>query len=191
MTPEFSVKPAGSDPAPMDHEYAGVPPDTVHVAVKEAIDVGPAAGVQDMVRGEALGETVKVDAAEATLPGFTTVTVADPADAVRAAGTVAVSCVALTQVVASVVPFHWTTEPGSSCWTQTQGEMKLAPFTVRVKSGPPATTDAGLRPEIAGTRGVTVKVAMFELAPDGYELNTWNRSVPGDIVRSRGTATVI
>ena len=39
---------------------------------------------------------------------------------------------------------------------QTQEEMKLAPFTVRVKSPLPDTTDAGLRPEIDGTSDVTL-----------------------------------
>lgn len=191
MTPEFRANPAGRAPALMDHEYGGVPPEAEQVAVKGTIDVGPAEGVQDMVSGGAvLPAMIKVAALEPIVPGFTTVMAAEPAEAVRAAGTVAVNWVALIHVVVSAAPFHWTTEPGSSCRVQTQGEMKLEPFTVRVRSDPPATTEEGLRPEIAGTSGVTVTFAIFEPVPAGYVLNTWNRRVPGGIVRSRGTATV-
>ena len=114
MTPEFRVKPASNAPAEMDHVYGCVPPAAVQVAVNGAIDAGPAAGVHDMVSGAGLLAIVNVEAVEATLPGFTTVTDAEPAEATRAAGTVAVSWPALTHVVASAVPFHWTTAPGMS-----------------------------------------------------------------------------
>jgi hypothetical protein len=50
-----------------------------------------------------------VDVAPAHV-GFTTVTEAVPAVAIRAAGTVAVSCVAETNVVVSAVPFQFTVE---------------------------------------------------------------------------------
>ena len=46
-----------------------------------------------------------------------------------------------TNVVVRFVPFHLTTEP----------EMKLVPFTVRVKAGPPAVADEGLRLVVVGT----------------------------------------
>jgi hypothetical protein len=66
--------------------------------------------------------------------GFTTVTEAVPAVAIREAGTIAVSCVEETNVVASAVPFQFTVEV----------ETKFVPFTVNVNCGPPGVTQAGL-----------------------------------------------
>jgi hypothetical protein len=66
--------------------------------------------------------------------GVTTVIEAVPAVAMRAAGTVAVSCVAETNVVANGVPFQFTVEP----------ETKLVPLTVNVNCGPPAVVQVGL-----------------------------------------------
>src|SRR5215472_17203486 len=59
--------------------------------------------------------------------GFTTVIVAVPAVAIADAGTSAVSCRLFTKVVERAVPFKFTVAP----------ERKPAPFTVRVKPGPP------------------------------------------------------
>jgi hypothetical protein len=73
--------------------------------------------------------------------GVTTVIEAVPAAAMRAGGTVAVSCVAETNVVANAVPFHLTVEP----------ETKLVPFTVSVNCGPPAVAHVGLSELIVGT----------------------------------------
>ena len=64
-----------------------------------------------------------------------------PAVAMRAAGTVAVSCVAETNVVVSAVPLHLTVEPAT----------KLVPFTVSVNCGPPAVVQVGLSEPIVGT----------------------------------------
>ena len=66
-------------------------------------------------------------------PGFRTVMEAVPFRAVFAAGTVAVSCELLTNVVASGVPFQLTVAP----------ETKPVPLTVNVKSGPPGATAEG------------------------------------------------
>ena len=66
--------------------------------------------------------------------GFTTVIEAVPAVAMREAGTVAVSCVEETNVVASAVAFHFTVEV----------ETKFVPFTVKVNCGPPAAAQIGL-----------------------------------------------
>jgi len=66
--------------------------------------------------------------------GVTAVIEAVPAVAMRAAGTVAVSCVAETNVVVSGLPFQFTVEP----------ETKLVPFTVKVNCGPPAVVQVGL-----------------------------------------------
>ena len=69
-----------------------------------------------------------------------TVIEAVPGVAMSAAGTVAVSCEADTNVVASAVPFQFTVAP----------ETKLVPFTVKVKPGPPAVAQVGLSELIVG-----------------------------------------
>jgi hypothetical protein len=53
----------------------------------------------------------------------------------------AVSCVDEPYVVVRFEPFHLTTEL----------EIKLVPFTVRVKPAPPAVAELGLRPVVVGT----------------------------------------
>jgi len=76
-----------------------------------------------------------------------TVTLAVPTLAIRAAGTVAVICVALMNVAANCVAPKATVEV----------EVKLLPFTVSVKAAPPAMALAGLRLVIVGAGGLTVK----------------------------------
>lgn len=56
-----------------------------------------------------------------------------PAEAMLFAGTEAVSCVALTNVVVRAVLPQYIVEP----------EMKPAPFTVKVNAAPPALVNAG------------------------------------------------
>jgi hypothetical protein len=73
-------------------------------------------------------------------PGFVTVTEAVPAVATRAAGTIAVSWLALTNVVASPEPFHLTTALLSN----------NVPFTVKVNCGDPARHELGLIELIVG-----------------------------------------
>jgi hypothetical protein len=73
--------------------------------------------------------------------GVTTASEAVPAVAMRAAGTVAVSWVAETKVVASAVPFQFTVDP----------ERKVVPFTVSTNCGPPAVVHVGLSELIVGT----------------------------------------
>jgi len=85
--------------------------------------------------------TVNVCALDVPPQGVTTVTEAVPAVAIKEAGTVAVSCVAETNVVVSAVAFHLTVEP----------EMKFVPFTVSVNCGPPAVAQVGLSELIVGT----------------------------------------
>ena len=55
--------------------------------------------------------TVKVAGPERYPPGLATVTAAVPVVAIKLAGTAAVNCVALTNVVVSAEPFHCTTLP--------------------------------------------------------------------------------
>ena len=86
--------------------------------------------------------------------GVTTVIEAVPAVAMRAAGTVAVSCVADTNVVASAVAFHFTVEP----------ETKFVPFTVRVNCGLPAAVQLGLIELIVGAALIVItRVAVAAL----------------------------
>src|ERR671924_543409 len=65
--------------------------------------------------------------------GFITVTVAEPAAATSLAPMLAVSWVALTNVVARAAPFHCTVEPAT----------KFVPFTVSVNAPLPAATLVG------------------------------------------------
>ena len=89
---------------------------------------------------------VKVCALDVPPHGVTTVIEAVPAVAIRAAGTVAVSCVPLTNVVASGLPFQFTVEP----------ETKLAPLTVSVNCGLPAAVQFGLSELIVGAALIVI-----------------------------------
>jgi hypothetical protein len=80
------------------------------------------------------GRTVKAMAEEVS-SAMLTVTLAVPAEAIRLAGTTAVSSVALEYVVASVISSHFAVEPG----------VKFIPEIFSVKSAPPAMTEAGVR----------------------------------------------
>ena len=73
--------------------------------------------------------------------GFTTVIDAVPAVATREAGTVAVSCVEETKLVARGAPFHFTVEV----------ETNFVPFTVKLKSALPAVVQVGLIEVVVGT----------------------------------------
>jgi hypothetical protein len=78
--------------------------------------------------------------------GFTTVIEAVPAVAMREAGTVAVSCVEETNVVASAVAFHFAVEV----------ETKFVPFTVKVNCGPPAAAQVGLSERMVGAALIVI-----------------------------------
>jgi hypothetical protein len=83
---------------------------------------------------------VNVTAFDVAPPGFATVTLAVPDEAIRLAGTEAVNCVALTNVVESAEPFHCAVDP----------DTNPAPLTVRVNAGPPAVAELGLKLLIVG-----------------------------------------
>jgi hypothetical protein len=83
--------------------------------------------------------TVKADTGETPL-AVTTVTLTEPADAIELAGTAAVNCPAFTKVVFKDAPFHSTLA----------AEVKLVPFTVKLKAAPPAVADEGERPVMVG-----------------------------------------
>jgi hypothetical protein len=81
--------------------------------------------------------------------GFTTVIDAVPAVATRDAGTVAVSCVEETKLVARGAPFQFTVEV----------ETNLVPFTVKVK--PTLTVvQVGLIKVVVGTGLLIVRVSV-------------------------------
>ena len=82
--------------------------------------------------------------------GFTTVIDAVPAVATREAGTVAVSCVEETKLVARGAPFQFTVEL----------ETKLVPFTVKMKSALPAVVQVGLIEVVVGTGLLIVRVSV-------------------------------
>jgi hypothetical protein len=109
-----------------------------------------------------------------------TFTVAVPAVARRAAGTWAVNCVALPNVVVrDVVPevlVHCTVAP----------ETKPVPVTVIAKAEAPAVAVSGLSEVIAGA-GAMVKVAGLDVAPLS---DTVTRAVPGEAIRLAATVAL-
>jgi hypothetical protein len=98
------------------------------------------------------------------------------------AGTTAVNCVALTNVVVSATPFHSTTVPA----------MKLLPVSIRVNDAPPAVAEFGVREPNVGTGfgPVTVNVCPAEVPPPGVGLKTVTEAVPAVAISEAGTAAV-
>ena len=78
------------------------------------------------------------------------------------AGMAAVNCVLLRNVVVRSAPFQRTTEP----------EAKFVPFTVRVRSAPPAVALEGDKEVGLGTGLLMVKGVALEVPPPGAGLNT-------------------
>jgi hypothetical protein len=150
---------------PLAHNVKAGPVATAEVGVRPVM-TGPAA-----VMGNA-------DALDDVPPGFTTVMLTLPCVAIRLAVTAAVSCVALTSVVGSAVPFQSTVAP----------ERKPVPLTVSVKAGPPAVAEVGLRLVITGAAGLIVKVAAADEAPPGFITTTL--ATPAAEIRFAGTAAV-
>ena len=112
--------------------------------------------------------------------GFTTVTDAVPAVAIRAVGTVAVSWVDETNVVVSAVPFQFTVEV----------ETKFVPFTVKVNCAPPAVAQVGLIEVVVGTGLLIVKVCAFDVPPPGAGFTTVTDAVPAFATRAAVTVAV-
>jgi hypothetical protein len=106
-----------------------------------------------------------------------TVIEAVPAVAIRAAGTVAVSCVPETKVVASGDPFQLTVEIAA----------KFVPFTVKVNCPPPAVAQVGLRVLMVGTATI-VNVSAFDAGP--VEFLTVIGAVPAVAIFAAGTIAV-
>jgi hypothetical protein len=78
------------------------------------------------------------------------------------------TCVADTNEVVMLVPFHCMVEL----------ETKLDPFTVSVKDEPPLRTNAGANEEIAGAGLSIMKDALADAPPLGAGLVTVTLAVP-------------
>ena len=117
----------------------------VSANVNEELPFAADEGLIERATGTGLLLEVIVNVSPEDVPppgvGLKTVTVAVPADAMFAAGTIAVTLVAETYVVVRLVPFHLTTDD----------EMKLLPFTVKVNEALPAAAEVGLKEVAAGT----------------------------------------
>jgi hypothetical protein len=112
--------------------------------------------------------------------GFTTVIEAVPGVAIRAAVTVAVSCVEDLEIMARAVPFQLTVEV----------ETKFVPFTVKVNCAPPAAAQVGLSEVIVGTGLLMVKVCAFDVPPPGAGFTTVTEAVPAFATRAAVTVAV-
>jgi hypothetical protein len=126
-----------------------VAPETKFVPVTVSVKAAPPAVAE-------AGETVVTvgipalmvkDAVAEVPPEFVTVTLAVPTLAMSLAGTAAVSCVVLTYVVVSAVPFQLSVAP----------ETKFVPVTVSVKAAPPAVAVVGESVVMVGVELLTVK----------------------------------
>ncbi len=83
---------------------------------------------------------VNANAFEVAPPGFCTVTLAVPCEAMRAADTEAVNWLPPMKLVDKADPFHCTVAP----------DRKPEPFTVRANAAPPAAAEFGLRLDSEG-----------------------------------------
>src|SRR5260370_18902965 len=92
--------------------------------------------------------TVKLTEFDAPPPGLVTVTLKVPAVAMSEAGMAAVSCVALTNIVARALPLKLTVEPLT----------KFVPFTVKVKAAAHAVALVGEMLVIVGAGVWTVSL---------------------------------
>ena len=103
-----------------------------------------------VITGAAL--IVNVCALDVPPPGLGLATVMDavPAVATRDAGTVAVSCVEETKLVARGAPFQFTVEV----------ETNLVPFTVKVNCALPAVVEVGQIEVMVGTGLLIVRVSV-------------------------------
>ncbi len=109
---------------------------------------------------------------------LTAVMLALPALAIKLAGTAAVSCAELTNVVVSAVPFHCTLAP----------ERKLVPLTVSVNPAPPAVAEVGLRLVIAGVGALMGNATAVDGVPD--KLTAVMLALPALAIKLAGTAAV-
>jgi hypothetical protein len=155
-------------------------PDTVRV--RALLPTVAEIGEREVSAGGDAGTTVKTVGELGLAPGLTTVTFTVPGFTRSEAGTWAVTCVELTYVLVSAVPFHCTTAPGKI--EPPELEKLGKPVTVSVNAGLPATAELGLMERKKAVCGVTVKVRAFEAGAPG--LTTVMDAEPGRAVREVG-----
>lgn len=97
------------------------------VSVKPALPAFALLGERELIKME---DTGKIERFDLRFGGLTTLTCRNPGACRKEAGTAAVNCVELTNVVCTTLPFISTVEV----------ETKPVPFTVRVKGGFPTVT---------------------------------------------------
>lgn len=122
---------------------------------------------------------VNVTAPVVVAPGVTTVTLAVPAVAMLAAGTLALSEVTLTNVVVSAVPFQLIVEPLT----------KLLPVAVSVNVAPPAVAELG---DTEDNTGAGAACTTNETAADVPTVGvvTVTGTVPAVAIFAAGTTAV-
>jgi hypothetical protein len=122
---------------------------------------------------------VKVNVFDVAPPGFCTVTLAVPCEAMSAADTEAVNWLPPMKVVDKADPFHITVAP----------DTMLDPFTVRVNAAPPAIAEFGLRFDSESVPdGLIVNVNALEVAAPGFCTVTF--AVPCEMMRAADTEAV-
>src|SRR6266478_861477 len=153
------------------------------VSVKPLPPAVALAGAIDVIVGTGL---LIVNGVGPELPppgaGLNTATGLGPADAMSLAGTVAVSCVLLTNVVVSGIPWipNWTTDVVT----------KFVPLTVRVNDGPPAVALVGEIEVIDGKGLLIANVAAADAPPPGAGFVTVTLTVPPVAISAAGIAAV-
>src|SRR6267143_5615650 len=158
-----------SNPVPVSVSVNPAPP-AVALEGDSAVSVGPPA------------LTGRLSAADVPPPGAAVVTVTFAMLAVTrsVAGIAAVSCVALTNVVVRVAPFHLTVLPLT----------KPVPDTVSVKAGPLTSALLGVRAVSVGAGLFTVNVWAAEVQPPGAGVTTVICGVPAVATSAAAIAAV-
>jgi hypothetical protein len=113
--------------------------------------------------------------------GLNIVTKIAPPAARSPTGTSAVTCVALTIVVVSATPFHFTTVPVT----------KFVPVSVNVKAAPPAFAVVGESKLKVGEGLLIVNVIAEDTPPPGAGFTTVSAAVPPTARSKAGTMAVI
>jgi hypothetical protein len=154
-----------------------VDPDRHHVPVNvrpPAASCTPAAALS-MIRSPVCGDViVNVRALETCPSGLLTLTSADPAAAMSAAGMLAVTRVALPNVVVRVAPFHSTVAP----------DTKFVPSTVSVNAAPPAVALLGVSAVIVGVAGpLSAQLTWATAPPPPSKYSTFTSCSPAVSVR--------
>jgi hypothetical protein len=142
-------------------------PETKFPPFTVSVNVSPPAvaleGDRDVIDGTGL-LMAKITAPEVPPPGvgLETVTLAVPVLEISPAGTCAVTCVVLTNVVVSAVPFQFTAAPVT----------KPVPVAVNVKAAPPTVVLVGDSDVSVGTALLMPNVVVPEVPPPGVGLVT-------------------